>query len=232
MVTVVVFYVICGAVLLLCVTLGILSLRALNQDRTSRWRLMVFGPLIAIMGLWSLISGTVLISRQPGMALFFPPGTVFFDSQGNKIGQVPSGKVLRAGLQPAGTHFVVGELSDQRHWSWEVGMAVTPITPNPKVRKLAYTVTVGTAVPDAAFADFLTVFGVPSKYSPMDYQIRERVQFLLYEFNEVHSKELAAFYNPLDPQQQQKFTELLRQYLAVELAKMGLTLESATFSLP
>ena len=95
-------------------------------------------------------------------------------------------------------------------------MEITPITPNPKVRKISYKVNfIAKASNKVAFRALSQ--WVREKFnhflSPTSYAIEQRLQYELYEFNEANSKEIAEFYNPMDKEQQSRFKELISQFL-------------------
>jgi hypothetical protein len=94
-----------------------------------------------------------------------------------------------------------------------------PITPNPKVRQFYYKVQ-------------LIHFGTPEAW--MDFQrngTRVDVASLLYDFQNDHSKELAEFSNPRRPEQQAKFSNMIRAYLDPYLKNAGTRIQSVSFDL-
>lgn len=98
---------------------------------------------------------------------------------------------------------------------------VTPITDNPKARRISYTVSVYMERPNVFF------LAKPERWDTRNpAEVRQEVQkateYWLYVFNNEHSKELATFYNPLDDDQVAKFRELLGSWLDEKLAAEGL----------
>ncbi len=92
---------------------------------------------------------------------------------------------------------------------------VTPITENPKVRRLTYAVT--SRVVD--IKQYYSTIGVTEK-------VQETVQFHLYEFNNARSKELAEFYNPLDPAQRDRLQEIIKGFMDPRLAPYGIEIKA------
>ncbi|MFH1207322.1 MAG: hypothetical protein V1668_01820 [Patescibacteria group bacterium] len=116
-------------------------------------------------------------------------------------------------------------------------MKVSPITPNPKVRTIVYTVWVDVAIHSLktmeSFIAYVTdVMGKEPTALEKDWNlIDEIVRFKLYEFNNSHSAEIAEFYNPLDPKQQFRFKKLISTFLNDGLEKIGLTVANTAFKL-
>ncbi len=109
----------------------------------------------------------------------------------------------------------------------KVFMEVKPITDNPKVRDVRYTVIV-------------KAFGTPEKVLAVQQWLAENnshqnvkdfLEFWLYEFNEKHSQDLAVFYNPKDAKQQCLFFRLVAGFFKPHLKGSGVTLKSARFRL-
>ena len=113
----------------------------------------------------------------------------------------------------------------------EVSSSVTPITENPKVREVSYTVNFLVSNPDKYYSSFGA--GTNFLWNEADKavinEIFRMVRYQLYEFNDLHSGKLAEFYNPLDEKQQQEFEELLVGFLNEKLDDVGLKYE-ASFS--
>lgn len=96
--------------------------------------------------------------------------------------------------------------------SIRVSSRVFPITDNPKVRRIGYQIT----VEGKDWQKFFDTIGDKESWdgeSANSIAMEERVRFLLYEFNNAHSKELANFYNPLDPKQVVDLQALLAYFL-------------------
>lgn len=98
---------------------------------------------------------------------------------------------------------------------------VKPITVNPKVRDLAYTVTAHVC-DDAAFGATLASRGVSGDASAVYALIQELVRFQLYEFNNAHSVALGELYNPIDAVQNRRLRTLLERAIGPNLAADGL----------
>lgn len=125
---------------------------------------------------------------------------------------------------------------------------VRPITPNPKVRELSYELQVTIADLDRFFADpknrklqarsggqiYGTSFSqFTSGYVPDDIsdQIGITTLDLLYGFNNAHSQELAAFYNPLNAEQLRTLKILVEPWVNERLAPQGLRAELRGFTI-
>lgn len=83
---------------------------------------------------------------------------------------------------------------------------VTPITINPKVRKITYLV---------EFEIDPTYYFENNQANPDSLltKAKEKVNYWLYEFNNAHSQELAQFYNPLEKSQVTQLSELVTSYI-------------------
>ncbi len=112
----------------------------------------------------------------------------------------------------------------QRH---EFAMSVNPITDNPKVQKIEYRVTL---TPRASF-DSRQSYRAKVLRDPRFRTMDKLVAYHCYEWQYAHSKEIAGFYNPIDPEQQRKFKETLRSFLEPRLADTGLEFLNARFML-
>jgi len=101
---------------------------------------------------------------------------------------------------------------------------LNPITDNPKVRRLAYSV-------------IIEAFGSPTEYlvyraaTGGKLRLSDWLEFYLYEFNEKYSKELGIFYNPRDEEQQKNFQALLENFLEPYLKDTGVRFKEARFRL-
>jgi hypothetical protein len=120
--------------------------------------------------------------------------------------------------------------------AWASG-SVSPVTSNPKVRTIAYDVRL---VADLAseedfqkwFHFLTTVHHVTVvDFSDIHSSIQRMLKFELYEFQNAHSQEIAEFYNPLDPAQQQKFHDLVFRFLQERLPGLSFQTEKITFNL-
>jgi hypothetical protein len=106
--------------------------------------------------------------------------------------------------------------------------SVTPITENPKARRVTYTVLLEITNPGTFFRHE----GRWEKRDKYDIarEVRDTTEFWLYEFNDKHSKELAKFYNPLDRAQVMEFEELLLPWLNDKINREGLRAKSLSFT--
>lgn len=96
---------------------------------------------------------------------------------------------------------------------WQVALSahVSPITENPKVRRLEYRI----AVEIFDFQSFFDTIGEKDAWTTVQNGaiFVTHVQYWLYEFNNAKSRELAAFYNPLDLEQRRGLEKVLMDYL-------------------
>lgn len=98
---------------------------------------------------------------------------------------------------------------------------VKPITSNPKVRDLTYTVQ-PEVCDRAQFASALLAHNVGADAIDTRGYVRERVRFALYEFNNAHSVELGELYNPIDAVQNRHLRTVLKSAIGPSLAADGL----------
>ena len=132
-----------------------------------------------------------------------------------------------------------------RFWSWDqrikglvsygqrnfsCSMEVSPITENPKVRRLNYRVQLeASGTPDA----FLQLKKFLANLKERGFEnIENWIEFQLYEFQEKSSQELGKLYNPLKKAQQQTLLELLREFFQPLLKGTDITVSSTRFSMP
>ncbi len=122
-------------------------------------------------------------------------------------------------------------------WRWEfylyriqkfprinrISMNASPITENPKVRQIKYNVGVEMKREIAATQAFID--------SRLRWKEEEFIKSILYDFNEECSRKLGWLFNPLNQEQQEHFFGLISDFLNPRLAKVGLSVTSATFSL-
>lgn len=132
---------------------------------------------------------------------------------------------------------VVEVVRDQPVWCYErdcrrlplpssVRSIVSPITDNPKVRTIEYTVNVEICEESI----FISQFGEMSLAQQRE-QMNGVVQYALYEFNNSESKELAELYNPLNPHQTKAFNELINGNLVLVFLRFefGLCVQQIEF---
>lgn len=126
-------------------------------------------------------------------------------------------------------------IKPQNHESF-VWMNVRPITSNPGVREIKYWVKVQCSTPEQLITMWnglgLQNPGCMNGSQPHGYnEVKDTwLTSKLYDFNEKRRHELSAFFNPLKPEQQQQFRQLLQDFLAPELQRTGLTLVDARFT--
>lgn len=101
------------------------------------------------------------------------------------------------------------------------------ITENPKVRAFSYDVTVEIlGSPEDAQKFYAHAYRTPGWLWETDW-----LRYDLYNFNDGHSKELAKFSNPLDPDQQRRFWNLVSSFLAADLSRASARLTRVHFDL-
>lgn len=155
---------------------------------------------------------------------------------------------------------VFDELESKRIWKWDKRLngamsmisyrprtidvdmqGPQAVTENPKVREITYTVTFTLAGTPESALDFYLRWGyspaigeTPGAYMQSVTQLAHRkyMQYVLFEFNERMSKEIAAFYNPLDGLQQERFRRLVEEFVNDELASTGIHVGGAEFRIP
>lgn len=107
----------------------------------------------------------------------------------------------------------------------QVEMETRPITANPKVRELTYSVVIR-AVGDLRGAK--ARLNLRNKWQ--NFSFEKWLRFQLYEFQEKRSVQLAEFYNPVSHEQQADFLSLVMTFLHAELDRAGFELMEARFS--
>lgn len=104
---------------------------------------------------------------------------------------------------------------------------VTPITDNPKIRTLRYELKTELVSPEKFFK------AKPERAKAgLENALNELAEYWAYEFNNQHSKQVAEFYNPRDPAQQEKFNALVETFINERTEPQGLKVKCAGFSLP
>ena len=93
-------------------------------------------------------------------------------------------------------------------------MHVDPITKNPKVRKIEFSIETKILMSNTKGWNIVREW-VQEKFAgiPNSGSIKKRLQYELYEFNDQHSSDMAEFSNPLNENQQLSFGHLLRKFL-------------------
>ncbi|MDO8574120.1 MAG: hypothetical protein Q7R86_00640 [bacterium] len=172
----------------------------LRQRKILEWHSHTIGvaSLTCAVGLWAILV-LLFIRTVPSMSSILTP-------RNEIIANFSEGVILwRSDDLLEGNQIV----------SWKpdtvlVATLVAPITDNPKVREFHYSVQI-------------VLYGDPNTYledkkQGFDWEnVSWRLTYLLYEFNEKCSRDLAGFYNPLDSSQQERFLELTRDFLSPQL---------------
>ena len=108
------------------------------------------------------------------------------------------------------------------------GSGVSVVTENPKVRRIHYELFARVKYPaDFYIKEYRRSF---SRENEADDELRKLVDYQIYDFNNIHSKELAQFYNPLDEEQNKQLKELLESYFNERLAEDGVEVVFQKFS--
>ena len=112
--------------------------------------------------------------------------------------------------------------------------SVTPITANPKVRRILYQA-------EGSIVDATKFLAKPEHrhlyiqhrvtLDAVEDDVTRLVQYCQYELNNAHSTELAEFYNPLDVGQTQRFRILVEGYLNTCLTPDGVKVKVKKFDL-
>lgn len=122
--------------------------------------------------------------------------------------------------------------------SWAIPAEVSPITENPKVRRIHYTVSARMTSPELFYRTEerrrlggYAILAAGKPVSPAAKEIWQLAAFWTYEFNDGNSAALARFSNPFDPAQQAAFKELVKGWLQEKVAEDGITITVSSFSL-
>ena len=125
-------------------------------------------------------------------------------------------------FQLGGRTLAVVPTSDQM---FEVAGVVKPITENPKVRTISYSVISSVVDAKLYLADpkrHRLTSKAGSPFSPsVQRDVEDLVKYCQYELHEAHSSDLADFYNPLDEEQVAYYGNLISGYLNDCLAPTG-----------
>jgi len=130
-------------------------------------------------------------------------------------------------------------------WEWSSGYAnlplytsrvfshVTPITKNPKSRKIFYRLDVKVSSAKTYFSKTYrrSLITVHPMTASLDDDIRNTVEYHLYDFNDQFSSKLAEFYNPLREEQQEEFRRLVIKWVNERLKEDGLEAVDGSFSI-
>jgi len=194
--------------------------------KTNPW-ILVSGLFGAVLILTTLVGWGAYDNRK----LIIWPNSAYVSNTTGKIIQTQMEKITVWKKKHAQLGLTIIPLKAE---TTTIHMALSPITPNPKVRKLSYKVTVKGLFDDSSklqlFLNNMLASGLKLCYN-LSKHISSIVKFQLYEMNEKNSKELAGFYNPEDKAQQTSFQKCIAKYINPTLEKIGLEVESASFQL-
>lgn len=161
-----------------------------------------------------------------------------FNQEGEILFDIPSNKSVWRNSLPAGAIVV-----EKQPMFFTSSSSLNPITSNPKVRRLSYTVTFALPIDQDAIAayigwshntwdtDLVREFQAIPPFRMSD-EMLSYVEGLLYDLNEKRSKDLSEFFNPKRQSQQDEFQDLVMSEISDDLGKIGLIFIDATFSLP
>ena len=118
--------------------------------------------------------------------------------------------------------------------SFSITSTETPLTDNPKVREIKYTVAVKIIDPDKFYrTEERRKMNFSGGLAPLASEEMKRIiRYLLYEFNNFNSQELGQFYNPMEPKQQQAFNDFVESWINPKIAEDGIEIKGRGFKLP
>ncbi|MEK7575352.1 MAG: hypothetical protein AAB511_03955 [Patescibacteria group bacterium] len=105
-----------------------------------------------------------------------------------------------------------------------IKMSVSPITENPKVMRIGYTIEIQTVPNVSGFVRIWKEGGFT--------KAEKFVEMQLFDFQFAHSRELAKFNNPLRSEQQNEFRKLVLEFLKPKIEDSGIKIRSINFNLP
>ncbi len=195
------------------------------QPGLSVKRALVFtvSVLFLILPLWFVEfvkDHRIIISENGSVVQAFPKNTIIWQNRWDKL-------------------ISQGRLTDYRERYVRVAMSAHPITDNPKVRSLKYSISVKSyESPEALIAlesvvgKYTYAMGIdPTTNSDEKAKITNKIRFLLFEFNEKKSKDLATLYNPLDDAQQARFKAMVKESIGTQLTGIGCYLDYVAFDI-
>lgn len=194
---------------------GIISVLSSLVFTSLMW--VTLGPVFLI----TIEGKQVLIDLQSKVIINYPEKTFFWKRQFKKISQ--GCRLMSYALRGI-----------------SLEMNCRPITPNPKVRELAYTIRGHFLGSIEQLKDFLKEFGYKheemgleswEKWQNLKKGVERFIKFHLYELNETLSTKLGEFYNPFNPQQQAEFKKLVLGFLAPKIENKGITITDISFGL-
>lgn len=172
-------------------------------------------------------AGTILLNKKTKKITYFSQKTCLWFWENDKL--YPSQDITKCIFSDVGVY------CEQR--------CVNPITENPKVRNLGYTVEF--KIQDCLLkqteesiqerynlfgADSIAKFSIYLKDIPMVY-VSKNIKSALFEFSEKYSKIISKFYNPEDDKQQAEFAGLLSEYLKDEVSNSVFLISEIKFYL-
>ncbi len=197
-----------------------------NRSDPEALPMAIFLSCLAWLLIWPLTHWVMVTSVGPNRAAFIKP-----DSQDAKLvlQSATNLRLWRWDQRLNGADIINIEPKENESLVW---MNVRPITSNPGVRDIKYWVQVNCSTPEGLITMWKALnFRKPGQLSYSYSRAMETwLTSMLYDFNEKRRHELAAFFNPLDPEQQARFKQLLQDFLAPELQRTGLTLADACFT--
>lgn len=166
--------------------------------------------------IFAALCATMLVLEYPHIALNGQMvGPVYVVSRAAGDGEIRTHRVLPAWCMGDTKCYAVP------HRGTLVASHVKPITANPKVRDLAYTVRAHVC-DDAAFSATLALHNVDEDASATYAFMHDKIRFELYEFNNANSIELGELYNPIDAVQNRRLRTALERAIGPSLAADGL----------
>lgn len=198
---------------------------------------LLLGIIISIIHLFAIIKKDDQLAMNQGLLvsivimLIFITSPFYVEYNGEAIIDIKNNRVItfdKDGQAIAHKYFALC-LSNCSNTPVALNLVskVQPITENPKVRQLTYEIDIEVKYVNK----FFNTIGkkphnnlIPGK-EENEKIIKDTVMYHLYNFNEKYSKQLAKFYNPLDPEQKKKLEMMLMEYINPKITKCGLSVE-------
>lgn len=156
---------------------------------------------------------------------------IAFDRSGDIIAQIVEKKSARTVWKKRWEEFCKNYIVETyKAGATAANMKCAPITANPKVREIAYSILARLFDNPEEFAEQRKRFGT-SSVEDTEAAANKALRCQMYDFNEKHSKQLAEFSNPLKKEQQDKFQTLVFNFLQPFATTNKIALLSATFEL-
>lgn len=231
-VTAIILTILSGIVGLVLIVANILSIR-----ETLKRKVFIDRPRgKVVISLNYVLIGALLIA-PPFILEFVKRESTIISPTKNIVADFPGHTIL---WQWDWNRLITGNrLADYSIRSAEVIITAHPITENPKVRSLRYTIDADTRKDPSSLLRFEKAGNFQSKkylgedvnFTYQQQVLHRKVKSLLYEFNEANSKELAKLYNPLDNSQQERFRKLVSGFFDSQLDEMGAHITLARFEI-